>query len=167
MYSTIHSRKAPAAKGLVAASFGLLLAFAALPAQAQTDHSGSPTPQKGTAPLPRGATTDKGTYTSQDTVGRKATRNQGMGTSSGTARDRQDGKAGVVQDTTHQKGDASGNTGTRPPQDTTLPGRRAAPGDTLGGGSKASYESGSHTQNGSQLDRNKTTPSASGTKQQD
>ncbi len=165
MYSTIHSRKAPAAKGLVAASFGLLLAFAALPAQAQTDHSGSPTPQKGTAPLPRGATTDKGTYTSQDTVGRKATRNQGTGISSGNARDRQDGKAGGVQDTTHHKGNASGNTGTRPRLDTTTPGRRAAPGDTLGGGSKASYESGSRTQDGSQLDRNKTKPSAGGTKQ--
>jgi hypothetical protein len=167
MRNSIHSRKAPAAKGLAAASLGLLLAFAALPAQAQIDHSGSPTPQKGTAPLPRGATTDKGTYTSQDTVGSKTTRNQGTGIPSGNARDMQDGKAGGVQDTTHHKGNASGNigTGTRPRQDTTLPGRRAAPGDTLSGGSKASYESGSRTQDGSQLDRNKTKPSASGTKQ--
>jgi hypothetical protein len=165
MRNSIHSRKAPAAKGLVAASLGLLLACAALPARAQTDHSGSPTPQKGTAPLPRGATTDKGTYTSQDTVGSKATPTQGTGIPSGNAQDMQDGKAGGVQDTTHHKGNASGNTGTRPRQDTTTPGRRAASGDTLGGGSKASYESGSRTQDGSQLDRNKTKPSASGTKQ--
>lgn len=165
MRNIIHSFKAPAAKGLVAASFGLVLVFADLPAQAQTDHSGGGTPPTGTAPLPRGASTDKGTYTSQDTVGRKATRNQGTGTPSGNARDRQDGKAGGVQDTTHHKGNASGNTGTRSRQDTTFPGRRAAPGDTLGGGSKAGYESGSRTHDGSQLDRNKTKPSASGTKQ--
>ncbi len=162
MRSIIRSFKAPSAKGLVAVTFSLLLAFAA---QAQTDHSGASTRPTGTVPPPKGATTDKGTYTSQDTVGSKATRNQGTGIPAGNARDMQDGKAGGVQDTTHREGNASGNTGTRSRQDTTTPGRRAAPGDTLGGGSKAGYESGSRTQDGSQLDRNKTKPSAGGTKQ--
>lgn len=169
MRSIINSLKTPGTKGLVATTFGLLLAFATLPAHAQTDHSGGSTKPTGVVPLPNGATTDKGTYTSQDTVGSKGTRNKGTGIPSGNTRDMQDGKAGGVQDTTHREGNASGNTGTgtRPRQDTTTPGRRAAPApsDTLGGGSKASYESGSRTQDGSQLNRNKTKPSAGGTKQ--
>jgi hypothetical protein len=171
MRSIIIPLKAPAAKGLVAAAtFSLLFAFAALPtAHAQTDHSGSLPHQTGVVPLPKGATTDKGTYTSQDTVGSKATRNKGTGIPSGNTRDMQDGKAGGVQDTTYREGNSSGNTstGTRPRQDTTTPGRRAAPSDTLDGGSKAGYESGSRTQDGSQLNRNKTKPSATGTKQYD
>jgi hypothetical protein len=137
MQKTINPPKTRSATGWVAAAtLILLLTFGGLPALAQTDHSGSNTPRTGgTVPLPKGATTDKGTYTSQDTVGRKA--------------------AGST--------DAYGNAGSRP--DTISPARSGAPGDTIGGGTKAGYESGSRTNDGSQLNRNRTKGTANGKKQ--
>ncbi len=203
MQKTIDFPQTPAAKGLVAAvTLSLLLLFAGLPTHAQTDHSGGSSAPRtdGNVPLPKGATTDKGTYTSQDTVGQKATRNMGTGSTYGNTRDMQDGKAGGVQDTTrgggrtststqgnrtgtygntstgtglpldttHQEGGQygnSGNTGTRPRQDTLNPSRNGAGADTLDGGGKASHESGSRTQNGAQLNRNRI-KSSGGSKQQ-
>lgn len=195
MQTMINILNLRAAKGLVAAallSFPLLCT--SLPAHAQTDHSGTNTPRAGGAvPVPKGATTDKGTYTTQDTVGRKAAGNTGT---YGNTRDMQDGTQGGVQDTTRtststqgnrtgtygntstgtglpldtarQEGNPYGNTGTRPRQDTTRreegmgnagtpPSRSGAPGDTINGGSKASYESGSRTNNGSQSNPRKGT----------
>ena len=87
---------------------------------------------------------------------------------------------GLPLDTTRQEGGQYGNTGTtgtRPRQDTT--GREGGAGnagtgtgrsgsgpasDTIGGGSKASYESGSRTNDGSQLNRNRTKTSGTGKK---
>jgi hypothetical protein len=154
MQKTINpSKTRPAAGWVAAATLSLLLTFTGLAAHAQTDHSGTPPRTRGTAPLPKGATTDKGTYTSQDTVGRRA--------ASSTGTD-------LPLDTTRQEGGQygnSGNTGTRPRQDTTSSSRSGAPSDTLDGGSKSSYESGSRTNNGSQLDRNRPKRTGSGKKQ--
>lgn len=150
MQTTIDSPRTRSAPGWVAAAtLSLLLTFAA---HAQTDHSGTPPRTGGAGPLPKGATTDKGTYTSQDTVGRRAAGSTGTD---------------LLQDTTRQEGGQygnSGNTGTRPRRDPTSPSRSGAPSDTIGGG-KASYESGSRTNDGSQLDRNRTKGTGSGKKQ--
>ena len=142
---------------IAAATLSLLLTFAA---HAQTDHSGTPPRTGGAVPLPRGATTDKGTYTSQDTVGRRAAGSTGTSGNTSTGTD-------LPQDTTRQEGgqyENSGNTGTRPRRDTTSPSRSGAPSDTIGG-SKAGYESGSRTNDGSKLDRNRPKRTGSGKKQ--
>jgi hypothetical protein len=152
MEKTMNSPKnRPATGWVAAATLSLLLTFAGLTAQAQTDHSGTPPRTSGTAPLPKGATTDKGTYTSQDTVGRKAAGSTGTG---------------LTSDSTRQEGGqygGSGNTGTRP--DTTNSSPSGAPSDTIGGGSKASHESGSRTNDGSQLNRNRAKGTGSSKKQ--
>ncbi|MBD0259483.1 MAG: hypothetical protein ICV83_27505 [Cytophagales bacterium] len=149
----------PATGWVATATLSLLLTFGGLTARAQTDHSGSPPRTGGTAPLPKGATTDKGTYTSQDTVGRKAAGSTGTygNTSTGT---------GLPSDSTGREGDpygSSGNTGPRP--DTTGSSRSGAPSDTIGGGGKASHESGSRTNDGAQLNRNRTKGTGSVKKQ--
>ncbi|CAA9214862.1 MAG: hypothetical protein AVDCRST_MAG56-141 [uncultured Cytophagales bacterium] len=188
MQTMINTLNLRAAKGLVAVallSFPLLCT--SLPAHAQTDHSGTNTPRAGGAvPVPKGATTDKGTYTTQDTVGRKAAGNTGT---YGNTRDMQDGKQGTVQDTTRtststqgnrtgtygntstgtglpldttrREGNAygnSGNTGTRPRQDTTSPSRTGAPSDTIDSSGKGSDERGSRTNDGSPTNGNRTKP---------
>ncbi|HEX8530834.1 MAG TPA: hypothetical protein VF646_12470 [Cytophagales bacterium] len=139
----------PARRWVAAATLSLLLTFAGLTARAQTDHRGTPPRTRGTAPLSKGATTDKGTYTSQDTPGRRAA-----------------GSTGLPPDSTRQEGGqygSAGNTGTRP--DTTGTSRSGAPSDTIGGGGKASHESGSRTNDGSQLNRNRTQGTGSGKRQ--
>ncbi len=149
MQKTTHlPNTRPARAWVAAATLSLLLTFAGLTARAQTDHSGTPSRTRGTAPLPTGATTDKGTYTSQDTVGRKAA-----------------GSTGLPPDSTRHEGGqygSSGNTGTRP--NTTGASRSGAPNDTIGG-SKASHESGSRTNDGAQLNRNRAKGTGSGKKQ--
>ncbi len=156
MQKTMDSPKNRSVQGWVAAAtLSLLLTFAALPAaHAQTDHSGTPARTGGAVPLPKGATTDKGTYTSQDTVGRRAAGSTGTSGNTSTGTD-------LLQDTTRQEGGNSGNTGTRPRRDTSS----GAPSDTIGGGNKASYESGSRTNDGSQLNRNRTKGTGIGKKQ--
>jgi hypothetical protein len=157
MQKTIDFPRTRSARGwIAAATLSLLLTFAA---HAQTDHSGTPSRTGGAVPLPKGATTDKGTYTSQDTVGRRAAGS--TGTSGNTSTD-------LPQDTTRQEGgqyENSGNTRPRPRRDPSSPSRSGAPSDTIGGGSKASYESGSRTNDGSQLDRNRPKRTGSGKKQ--
>jgi len=212
MRKSTYTGKESTAKGLVAAAaFCTLLCCTTLPALAQTGASptGTGTPRSGgTVPPPKEVDTDKGTYTTEDTVGRKATGNAGT---YGNTRDLQDGSVGGVQDTTRgtprtststqgnrtgtygntstgtglpldttrREGSQYGNTGTagpRPRQDTTGRGagssgtgadrsRSGAAGDTIDGGGKASQESGSRTNDGSQLNGNRTRQSGCGRKQ--